>query len=196
MNNNQIMIGSGALIALGLIVYYHNEKRKAELELINSQSENKALKNIVIELKIEVSSIIDSKSELSTDLRKQLNTLIEDYKNIDEKITNELVSINSLLEIKEETRAILSLAKIIENLLKKLYKDDQEVKKNAKFSDLINHAKSKKIFNKEEVHFLNGIREIRNQEAHEVGVKKEMNIVLASILSGVAILFKLSAIVR
>lgn len=203
MKKENLIIGGGAIILLAIIAYFLIEKRKREDELSESRDnedrlskENAALRNIVTDLKDEVKEIIDKKDELSEEVKGQLKALIEEYKDIDEKVTNELLSVTSLIEIKEETKAIMGLAKIIENLLKKIYKDDSELNSNPRFIDLINHAKNKNLIERDEYHFLNGVREIRNEEAHNLAVKKGYNIVSTSLLIGVTIIFKLAAIVR
>lgn len=203
MKKENLIIGGGAILILAIIAYFLIEKRKREDELIESKErerklgqENKALRNIVSELKEEVNEIIDKKDELSEDVKKQLKSLIEEYKDIDEKVTNELLSVTALIEIKENTKAIMGLAKIIENLLKKIYKGDSELKSNPRFADLIEHAKKKKLIEKDEYHFLNGVREVRNEEAHNLAVQKGINIISTSLLIGVSIIFKLAGIIK
>lgn len=203
MKKEHIIIGGGAVLLLAIIVYFLNEKRNRENELIENEGrlrdvtkENVVLRTMVSDLKGEVKEIIEKKDDLSEDVKNQLKSLIEEYKDIDEKVTNELLSVTNLMEIKEETKAIMSLAKIIENLLKKIYKEDNELKNNARFVDLIEHAKKKKLLDKDEYHFLNGVREIRNEEAHNLDIKKGLNIVKTSILVGVSIIFKLGQIIK
>jgi myosin heavy subunit len=203
MKKEHLIIGSGAILFLAIIAYFLIEKRKREDELLESQdrerklgNENKALRNIVSDLKEEVNEIIDKKDELPEDVKKQLKSLIDEYKDIDEKVTNELLSVTALIEIKENTKAIMGLAKIIENLLKRIYKGDNKLKSNPRFVDLIEHAKKEKLIEKDEYHFLNGVREIRNEEAHNLSVQKGINIVSTSMLIGVSIIFKLAGIIK
>ena len=56
---------------------------------------------MIDELKSEVNEIIDNKDELPREIKNQLKNLIEEYKDIDEKVTNELLSVTALIEIKE-----------------------------------------------------------------------------------------------
>ena len=133
---------------------------------------------------------------MSEDVKSQLKLLIEEYKDIDEKVTTELLSVTALIEIKENTKAIMALAKIIENLLKKIYRGDSELRTTAGFADLIEHAKNKQLIGKDEYHFLNGVREVRNEEAHSLAVEKGASIISTSLIIGVSIIFKLAAIIK
>ncbi len=197
MKKEQLVFGGLGLLVIAILVYYLNEKRKREKALIEEKDkENKALRNVIDGLTNEVNEIIDSKNELTGSTKEQLKSLIQEYKDIDEKVAEELISINALIEIKEETRAVFGLAKIIENLLKRIYKGDVELKKNPRFVDLINHAKEKKLLKNEECHFLNGIRAIRNEEAHDLAIKKSRNIIETSMLVGITIIFKLSSTIK
>ena len=81
---------------------------------------NKKKNKEISELKNE----IDKNQNLTEEIKHQLKELIQNNEEIDPKIANELSQIVSLLEIKQDTTAILKLAKIIENLLKELYNDD------------------------------------------------------------------------
>ena len=203
MKKEDLLIGGGAILIFAIIAYFLIEKRKREDELLENKErekklgqENKALRNIVSDLKEEVNEIIDKKDELPEDVKNQLKSLIEEYRNIDEKVTNELLSVTALLEIKENTKAIMGLAKIIESLLKKIYTGDKELKSNPRFVDLIEHAKKKKLIEKDEYYFLNGVREIRNEEAHNLAVQKRINIISTSLLIGVSMIFKLAGIIK
>lgn len=67
---------------------------------------------------------IENHRNLNSEIKKKLKGLIENNKDIDPDIANELAKISALLEIKQDSKAILSLVKIIENLLNKLYDSD------------------------------------------------------------------------
>lgn len=197
-----LFVGSTALF-IAIIVYFLLEKDKREKELLKGQKqkkelnqENMALRSVVFNLKEEVKEIIDKKDELPIDAKSQLKALVEEYKDIDDKIAKELTSVSNLIDIKEDTRAIMGLAKIIENIFKRLFKDDTSFTVRPTFENLIKHAKEKKIIEKEEFHFLNGIRTIRNEEAHEIAVKKSYNIISSSMLIGVEMILRLGAIIK
>ncbi len=197
------LITGGGLILLFIIIYFFTEKQKREKELDKSREresqlhkENSALKNMMTDLTNEVEEIIENKEELSGDVKSQLKALIDKYKDIDQEVTNELTSISLLLEIKEEVKAIAALTNVIENLLKKIYVDDPELKPNAKLFALIDHAKKKHLIVSEEYHFLYALKQIRNESVHQLAVRKSRNIVESSILIGITMIFKLAMRVK
>jgi hypothetical protein len=142
---------------------------------------------------------VDQNREINLKIRKRLKELLESEAEIDPQVSQELTQIYALLEIKQETKAVLSLAKIIERLLKELYKDDAELhskKKNLSFFDYLEHAKEKGIISEEDFHLISVLRLIRNQEAHELNVKKDESKILASFVAGLIFLFTLNKLVR
>ena len=160
--------------------------------LIDNDKKSKKIK----ELKKE----IEENENLTAEIKKQLRELIQNNTEIDPKIANELGHIAALLEIKQDTSAVLKLTKIIETLLKELYKGDEKVKEIAKqnkrtkpaFADYLEHAKCEKIFSNEDYHLLIIMKSIRNEEAHELDVKKEKSRVLASFICGFSVVLGLS----
>jgi flagellar biosynthesis chaperone FliJ len=169
-------------IAAGLIIFWlfiANKKKNKEIS----------------ELKNE----IDKNQNLTEEIKHQLKALIQNNEEIDPKIANELSQIVSLLEIKQDTTAILKLAKIIENLLKELYNDDTEFKEFAKakgrkspvFADYIEHAKNKNVLSNEDFHLLSILKIIRNEEAHDLGIKKEKSRIIAVFISGLSLVLGL-----
>lgn len=200
MKKEHLLFGGGLLV-LAIVIYIIIERRKEEEDLLeknrqNLSTENNMLKKHILNLNHEIKELIDTKEELPKEVKSKLKALVDEYKGIDEKMANELLSVNALLDMKEETTAVMKLAKIIENLLKKIYKDDADLRSNPRFVDLINHAKHKNLIEKEEYHFLNGIREIRNEEAHNLAVKKSKNIISSSLSIGIFMIFKFSKIIK
>lgn len=83
-------------------------------------------------LKIKVlEKEIDENKNLNKEIKQKLKELIENNKDIDPEIANELGQIAALIEIKQDTKAILSLVKIIENLLHKIYEPDVRLNQTA-----------------------------------------------------------------
>lgn len=95
---------------------------------------------------------IEENENLTAEIKKQLRELIQNNSEIDPKIANELGHISALLEIKQDTSAVFKLTKIIENLLKELYKGEEKIKEIAKlnkrskpaFADYLEHAKNER----------------------------------------------------
>lgn len=203
MAKKELLLGGGAVLLLAILVYFVMEKERREKELLESKNkekrlgqENLVLRSVISSLKEEVKEIIDDKDELSLDVKSQLKKLIEEYKDIDDRIARELASVSNLIEIKEETKAVMGLAKIIENIFKRLFKDDANFNVRPTFENLIKYAKDKNLIEKDEFHFLNGIRTIRNQEAHDIAVVKSYDLVSGSMLIGVGMILRLGAILK
>lgn len=147
---------------------------------------------------------IEDNNLLSTQIKQQLTDLITNNKDIEPKIAVELGQITALLEIKQDSTAIFKLAKIIENLLKELYKGEATVKEIATknnrkapvFADYIEHSKNQKIISTEDYHLLLILKSIRNDEAHQLAITKEKSRLVASIVSGLNIILQLSSILK
>lgn len=147
----------------------------------------------------ELKKYVDSKNDLTAEIKKQLTELISKNPDIDENLANELAQIAALLEIEKDTKAMLSLAKIIENLLKELYKNNIELKtlvkgknrKNPTFEDYLNFAHDKGVISREDYHMLSVLKIIRNQEAHELNVKKDKGRIAACFIAGISTTFSL-----
>lgn len=209
MKNENIILSLAGLSILAIIIYYISEKNRREEEakkLVEQNTglyiENSMLRSMVESLQAEVVEIIDQNDDkLGEDVKSKLKILIRQSQEVDVKIIAELNSIQKLIEIKEESKAVLGLVKIIENLLKKMYNDDEILKskmkgKKPKLFDLINHAKSQGVLEKDEFHFLNGIREVRNKEAHVLPGEKSETFLTSSIMIGIAVIFKLFALAK
>ncbi len=103
------------------------------------------------------------------------------------------------MDVKQNSKATLALVKIIENLFKKIYKNDEKF--NTKYSkkpvldNYIEFASETKVLSKDEYHFMKGIKEIRNKEAHEVGLKLYKLLGATSVLLGLQLIFKLSRLI-
>jgi hypothetical protein len=186
-------------LTAGLVIYLLNEKRKDTNKIIDLNNSNNQLanksnrlvgiaeqqKNRLNQLNLELKKTIESKENLPDEIKTNLGKLISDFDKLDKNISAELISISSLIEIDEKPKALFTLAKIIENLLKKIYKE------KLNFNKLIDKAKEQKLITAEECHFVHGIREIRNKEGHEMNVKVESYLTASSFMIGIGIISKI-----
>ncbi|QLH33393.1 MAG: hypothetical protein HWD62_14125 [Cyclobacteriaceae bacterium] len=156
-------------------------------------------------LKIKVlEKEIDENKNLNKEIKQKLKELIENNKDIDPEIANELGQIAALIEIKQDTKAILSLVKIIENLLHKIYEPDvrlnQTATKNGRkrpaFMDYLELAQHDKYISKEDFHLISVAKIIRDEEAHDLDVEKEKSRIVSSFISGISIILTLCRIVK
>ena len=154
-------------VTAGIVIYWLNEDNKNKNQIQFLQSQNRNLANTVVrqrqqfqQFQEELFEQINQRDELTEEVKKQLKELIEKYKFIDQDVTNELISVASLIEMKQETKAISTLTKVIENLLKKIYADDEKLKrklprnvKAPRLVDVLQHAKEEKLLEDEEFEF-------------------------------------------
>lgn len=152
----------------------------------------------------ELQKEIDDNLDLNVEIKTKLTELIQNNHEVDPKIANELAQMVTLLEVKQDTSAILKLAKVIENLLKELYKGDVELKELAKtngrkspvFADHIEHARNKKIISSEDYHLVSVMKSIRNDEAHELAVDKHKSKIFAAFISGLGLVLMLCKLLK
>jgi len=152
----------------------------------------------------ELKKDIDENEDLTKEIKEKLTELIENNSEIEPKIANELTQISALIEIKQDNSAVLKLAKIIENLLIELYKGDSGVKeiaklnnrKNPVFADYIEHGRNEKIITTEDYHLLSVLKIIRNEEAHQLDVKKDKSRIVSAFICGVGLVLGLCRILK
>lgn len=158
-------------------------------------ADNERKKQKLLELEREIAE----NENLNLEIKKRLTELIQNNQEVEPKVANELSQIAALLDIKQDTTAIVKLAKIIENLLKELYKGNPALKevaskngrKSAVFTDYLECAKNERLITTEDWHLLSVMKIIRNEEAHELDIKKEKSKVFAAFISGVGIILGL-----
>lgn len=192
------IVGATALICIILIWWLKNQ----EIKKINEASEEKD--NFINELELSnfelINEILKTEKTLPDNVRNQVINLIEKYQIKDNKIAIELESVIKLIESGEYEKAVMSIAKIIENILKKKFEKDKEFnahlinqdgkKRRAVFNEFIEYAKKIKLFSKAESQFALGLKELRNEEAHELAVKRKANFNLGSILTAIELVIK------
>lgn len=104
---------------------------------------------------------------------------------------SEITVIISLIEMKQHSKAMMSLMKIIENLLKEEYNDHPELSrnKNSLFTYL-DQAKKDNLINEQEYDLLQIGRKIRNKESHELNVITNPHWLYSSFISCFEFLMK------
>lgn len=153
---------------------------------------------------VDLEKEIEENNNLNKEIRKRLKELVANNKDVDAEISNELGQIAALIEIKQETKAILSMVKIVETLLNKIYSDDQRLLDTAKknnrkrpaFMDFLELALIDKVMSKEDYHLISVAKIIRDEEAHDLNVEKEKSRVLSSFISCIAIILTLCKLAK
>ena len=179
-------------ITAGFVIYLLNEKKKDTQTIINLQNNNNKLLNLnrsqnfrLNQLNMELRNTVDKKENLPDEIKEDLKRLISDFDKLDKNIAEELISISSLIQINEKPKALFTLSKVIENLLKKRFN------KIKPFVKLIDIARTENVLSIEECHFANGIRSLRNKEGHELNVQVDEYLTTSSLMIGIGIISKL-----
>ncbi|KJS04687.1 MAG: hypothetical protein VR77_10700 [Flavobacteriales bacterium BRH_c54] len=195
-NNKTVFYVIGAVAGL-VIIWLVLDRMEKNLKITELDKKNKEKDDINKKLQ----ETIEESTEIPLEVKKQLEKLIQQYQNVDNDVTQELMSASSLIEIKEFSKAIGVLTKIIENLLKEKYSSDTVLINKAKkkgrkapaLVDFIEHARDEKFITPEEFHFANGLRELRNGDAHILNPKKTKMLTSSAFLSAVDLILKISA---
>lgn len=193
--NNKIPLGILALTAIAAIfvaayLYFENEENKNKI----AELEEDKLRLILDSLK--------QNPNLSVEIKLQLEKLIDNFKNIDDKVSNELAQALQLLQIGQTENAIEDLVKIIEHLLSVHYKNDanckkwlKEQKKKFDLHNLLTFCKEEKKIDEIEYQFFIAIKTIRNKEDHTLDLKLDSYINASGLITAIGGIFKIASIV-
>lgn len=179
-----------AAILVAVYLYYDNEKLKTKIK----ELEEDKLKLILDSLK--------RNPDLSEEIKQQIQKLINDFKNIDSKISNELAQALQLLQIGQVENAIEDLVKIIEHLLVTHYQNNNEFKtwlktekKKSDLHNLLTFCKKDEKINDIEFQFFVAIKTIRNKEDHTLDLKLDNYLNASGLITAIGGIFKLASIV-
>jgi len=116
----------------------------------------------------ELSLALRASTGINEEIKKKLKELVNANPHIEPDVAAELNDIHDLIDIQQDSKAILAMAKVIENLLKKIYKNDAGFKvKMGKarptFEHYLNYAHEKKLISREDFHQISLIKIYRNE---------------------------------
>jgi hypothetical protein len=137
---------------------------------------------------------LKNKNQIPEDIISQILTLINEYKGIEEDIYNELLGVLDLIKVGQEIKAIKDLTKIIENLLKDKYKNEEKFKgqKFVPFAKLIEYAKELEFFNLKEYNIACILRDFRNEESHQLNVTDTRNMINIALVGGIELISRIT----
>ncbi|OSZ79011.1 hypothetical protein CAP35_12400 [Chitinophagaceae bacterium IBVUCB1] len=207
MNRKEIIIGAMSLALVAVVILWWLEQQdKEKWKQVAKEKDQAAKDQEDYSRQLEINNLRLIQELLKADLalpdivKKQLLDLITRYEIRNAQIAIEISSVVKLIEVGEFEKGVMAIAKIIENILKEKLQKREELmktltkpngkKKRAVFADYIECAKQVGIFDKAEAHFALGIKEYRNEEAHVVGVKRQLNYNMSSILTGIELILK------
>lgn len=196
-----ITIGAIALVVLILWWWIEHDKN-IQLSALNQQRDSRIRDLEVNNLKL-IRELLKGNKTLPDLVKKQLIDLLSSYEVHDPRIAAEIASVVRLIEAQEYEKGVMAIGKIIESILKRKLKKDDGFQSHLKnpdgkkrkdvFAEYIQYAGKIKIFTKAEQHFADSLREYRNEEAHQVGVRRRLNYNIGSMLTGIELIVKCEA---
>ncbi len=197
MNDNEkkvIIIGAAAVavvaIAIAIYLYCEHERDKKRI----AELEEDKLKLILDSLK--------HNSSLSEEVKRQLEKMIDQFNNVDKKISNELAQALQFFQIGKVEDAIRDLVKIIEHLLTAHYENDSKFKtwlkeKKAKFDlhNLLTFCKEEGKISEIEFRFYLAIKTIRNKEVHTIDLNLDGYLNASGLIAAIGAILKIASIV-
>lgn len=203
------IIGAIVVIGFALLMIDRNQKKK-ENDDLRDQNDDLSDENTKLQLALleaqkyvgEISEVIESDDEIDFKVRAKLRKLVDQYESIDPLVSKELKVAINLIKAKEHSQATFSLTKIVENLLKDKYSEDQNFLsfisekygrriRSPHFHHFLEYAQVSGDFEKEESHFAKGIKEFRNQVAHNLGTQKSNSLIHTAMYASLCLIFKL-----
>jgi hypothetical protein len=193
-NKNILILGvaATAVIAILIAVYLYLEDEKHKEKIARLEEDKFRL-------------ILDSlkqNPDLSKEVKNQIEKLIIEFSDIDEKVSNELAQALQLLQIGQTENAIEDLVKIIEHLLTTHYKNNISFNKwlkeqNKKFDlhNLLAFCKQENKISDIEFQFFIAIKTIRNKEDHTLDLKLDSYLNASGLITAIGAIFKIASIV-
>jgi hypothetical protein len=182
-----------SLLVILLLVWLFTDEREhnKRLQTIISKltKENENLKRGYFEL---LEKYLKTQSNIAPDIIAELQKLKLKTDNLDTNVHYEIDSVIRLVNKGQGAKAVKDLAKIVESKLKEKVLNDKTFNKQPKLHFLLEHARDCKWIKPRS--YENGIllKDIRNEESHELAVqKKEYEIGLA-IFAGIEILYDIA----
>lgn len=183
-----IYVGFAAIILILLWLFIdEKEKGKRKDDIIDTLTkENHEIKIAYINLLQEHMKNLEG---VKPSVFSELNQLKENIDQLDTATHIELNSVISLVNDNKGAKAVKDLAKIVEVKLKEKVLSDESFKKKPMLYNLLEHAKKCDWINARM--FENGqlLKDIRNEESHELAVKISSLQLGMAIFGGVEILY-------
>lgn len=139
---------------------------------------------------------------LSTEIKRQLVNLVNQYQNIDSTVANEIIQAMDLIEKGQTENAIENLVKIIGHLLEVHYQNDmgfkswlKKEKKKLDLFGLLTYCKFENKISEIEYQFFLAIKKIRDKEVHTLDLKIDDYLNVSGLITAVGGVMKVSTVV-
>lgn len=182
-----------SLLVILLVVWLFTDERehnKRLQKIVNKLTrENDNLKRGYFEL---LEKYLQTQPNVTPDIISELQKLKSKTDNLETNVHYEIDSVIRLVNQGEGAKAVKDLAKIVETKLKEKATNDTTFKKQPKLHFLLEHARDCKWIKSRA--YENGmlLKDIRNEESHELAVQKEQYEIGMAIFGGIEILYALS----
>jgi hypothetical protein len=191
MKFKDVLIGGliAALLIFAWIALSEKQKSKLKDKVIQKLAQqNHQLKLAYVEL---LEKILAFESKITPDVLKDLEELKEKARYLDELVHVELSEVVDLVKNGKGEKAVRDLGKIIENVLRMRAEKDENFKKKPTLHNLIEHAGVCNWLNSSEVSVANHIRDLRNEESHQLAVRKPSHEIGFAIFGGIKLIYTL-----
>lgn len=185
-----IVVSLLVILLLAWLFIDERERNNRLNKVVNKLTkENEDLKRGYLEL---LEKYLQTQSNVAPDIIAELQKLKSKTDNLETDVHYEIDSVIRLVNQGEGAKAVKDLAKIVETKLKEKALNDQTFKKQPKLHFLLEHARDCKWIKPRA--FENGLllKDIRNEESHELAVQKEPLEIGMAIFGGIEILYALS----
>jgi hypothetical protein len=181
-----------AVIAFVFYVLWNNEKeQRIKQEEINRllYKEIDGIKQSYLSLLI---AFMVDKASAKPDTIAELEALKGELDELDKDNHLEIDSVIRHVNLKEYSKALRDLAKIVENKLKEQVEKDETFNgKHKTLANMLKHAFSCKWISEQDYHNGLNLKDIRNEESHELGVKVSSLEAGLSVLAGIKLVYVL-----
>lgn len=169
----------------------------------NSKEKDNRIKELEEDkLKLILDSLRKNHS-FSDEVKRQIEKLCLEYKEIDIKVSNELAQALQLLQINQVENAIEDLVKVMENLLKVHYSTNSEYNSWIKtkhgnkitLHNLLTFCRQENKITDIEFNFFIALKSIRNAEAHELDLQNQKYLNVSGIITAIGGIIRLSNLV-
>ncbi len=171
---NYIGIGTAFIVAVLIAAYFCYYKPLKEGKLLKDKEIDDLKHNIE-----DLENIINRNNDISKDEKVELSKLVLHFNDFDEDVAQQITSALNFINMGNTLEGIRKLAVLAENLLEKLYSNNDSFqlwlkakKKLFNVGNMLQYCKEedKKITNSE-YGALFFLKEIRNEESHNINVK-------------------------
>jgi hypothetical protein len=188
-----IPVLTALVLALICYILWQNEKeQRKKQEEINHllRKEVERIKQAYLDLLI---SFVAEGASAKPDTIRELEALKGEIDELDKGTHLEIDSVIRHVTEGEHSKALRDLAKIVENRLKEqIHKDQSFGKKNPTLANMLSHALSSKWIDEQEYHNGIGLKDIRNEESHELAVTVTPLDACINVLAGIKLIYVLA----